>query len=163
MAGADARRKAADVIGELYDRCWAGMLKRPDVTPVIRDFGQRLAGKVGDIEREEADIGRKTLIQGDASFHNARTSPDGVVAFLDWEDVRSLAGSIDLTWLLVSSVHADHWDAVIDAYAPDEAEFQAAPPRAAIQGILSFAHSAPGSPTASGWVSRIEAVAGRIG
>lgn len=155
--------KAADAIGELYDRCWAGILKRQDVTPVVRDLGQRFVAKVAEIERDEPDIGRRTLIQGDASLRNARTSPDGVVAFLDWEDVRSSGGSIDLTWLLVSSVDPGPWDVVIEAYAPDEAEFRAALPHAAIQGIFGLVDCDPGSPTAAAWSSRIEAVAARIG
>lgn len=80
-----------------------------------------------------------------------------------WEDVRSSAGSIDLTWLLVSSVDPAQWDAVIEAYAPDEAELERALPHAGTQGILSFAGSDLGCPTANGWASRLGAIADRIG
>jgi Phosphotransferase enzyme family len=96
--------RGALAIGELYDRVWPGMAGLPDLTPVIRDLGDRFAGKVAELERAEARAARRTLIHGDASLCNTRTSPDGVIAFLDWEDVRSANGCIDLTWLLVSSV-----------------------------------------------------------
>jgi aminoglycoside phosphotransferase (APT) family kinase protein len=149
-------------IGDLYDGVWSGMAGRPDLTPVVRDLGDRFAGKVAEFERAEARAARRALIHGDASLCNTRTSPDGVVAFLDWEDVRSANGCIDLTWLLVSPVRPDRWDDVISAYGADASEFMSAMPNAATQGILSLADSEPGSEEASQWVARIEAAAARL-
>jgi hypothetical protein len=155
--------KAAHVIGELYDRVWVDVTGRFDLSPAVRDLGDRLVGKVAEIEREEAAADRRTLIQGDSSLRNTRTSPDGVVAFVDWEDVRSASGAVDLTWLLASSVPPVRWGAVIDAYSPDEAAFRAALPNAAGQAILSLGDQEPATPEAAGWIARIEAIAALVG
>jgi hypothetical protein len=154
--------RGASAIGELYDRLWSGMQERPDLTPVIRDLGDGFAGKVAALEGAEATAARRTLIHGDASLKNVRTSSLGVIAFLDWEDVRSANGCVDLTWLLVSSVRPELWDDVISAYGADATELTAAFPNAAAQGIFSFGDSEPGSADATRWVAGIEAVAARL-
>ena len=149
-------------IGGLYDRVWSGMQGRSDLTPVARDLGDSFMGKVTALECGEARAARRALIHGDASLRNTRTSPDGVVALLEWEDVRSANGCIDLTWLLVSSVEPLRWDDVIFAYGAEVSEFMAALPDAATQGILSFGDCEADSQEARRWVARIEAGAARL-
>lgn len=150
---------AAGEIGALYERAWSVAVDRPDVSQTLREAGWRFVGKVEALEREEVSIGRRTLIHGDASLRNVRTSPKGQVAFVDWEDVRLACGAIDLTWLLVSSVEPRRWDEVAQAYGPDEAEMRAALPHAVTQGILSFCDYEPGSREACGWAARLDAAA----
>jgi hypothetical protein len=43
--------RGALAVGELYDRVWSGMQGRPELTPVIRDLGDRFAGRVAALER----------------------------------------------------------------------------------------------------------------
>jgi aminoglycoside phosphotransferase (APT) family kinase protein len=136
---------------------------RPDVSQTLREAGSRFVGKVEALEREEASIGRRTLIHGDASLRNVRTAPDGQVAFVDWEDVRLACGAIDLTWLLVSSVEPRRWAEVAQAYGLDEDEMGAAFGHAVTQGILSFSEYEPASQEAAGWAARLEAAACCLG
>ncbi len=154
--------RGASAIGKLYNRVWSGMHERPDLTPAVRGLGDRFVGQVTALELGEASAPRRTLIHGDASLRNTRTSPDGVIALVDWEDVRSANGCVDLTWLLVSSVEPERWDDVIFAYGADVSEFKAALPNAATQGILSLGDCEAGSQEAMRWVARIEAAAGRL-
>jgi len=91
------------------------MQGRPDLTPTVRDLGDRFVGQVTALELGEAKAPRRTLVHGDASLRNTRTSPDGVIVLVDWEDVRSANGCVDLTWLLVSSVEPERWDDIIFA------------------------------------------------
>lgn len=153
--------KAAEAIGALYDRVWSG-LGADDLPPQVRSLGDSLVGRVAALERDEAAMPRRTLVHGDASLRNVRTSPDGELVFLDWEDVRSAQGEVDLAWLLVSSVDPSGWDAVIEAYGPEEAALDEALWTAAAQGILSVGDRQRGSADAEGWIERISAAADRL-
>ena len=72
------------------------------------------------------------------------------------------SGAIDLTWYLVSSVEPPLWDAVLDAYGPDEAQIECAFLHALTQAILTFSDYEPGSPPAVAWIERLEEVARRL-
>jgi hypothetical protein len=81
-------------------------------------FGARMAepGQVTAAEEAIAEAGPLALVHGDAQTRNMRTSPDGEVALLDWEDVSAAPGVLDLAWLLMASVDPGRWDEVIAAY-----------------------------------------------
>lgn len=151
--------RAAEVIGDLYDRVWARIALRSDLTPPVMRFGSWLVGRVATFEREESSAPRRTLIHGDASLCNIRTSSDREIALLDWEDVRSAAGEVDLAWLLVSSVEPEQWEGVIEAYAPDYEAFITALPSAGAQGLLTLAGTEEDSASAAAWIRRLEAAA----
>lgn len=153
---------AADEIGRLYDKVWPMVRNRPDVTPVLWHVGETYVGRVAQLERDESGFGRSTMIHGDASQRNIRSSASGEIALVDWEDVRLATGELDLTWFLVSSVAPPLWTDVIDAYAPTEADFKRALPHALIQGILSFSNHKAGSAPASEWIDRLGEAAGRL-
>jgi hypothetical protein len=150
--------RATPAIGELYDRLWPSIVERPDATATLVALGNRYVGQVAEIERGERTVPGRTLIHGDASLGNVRTSPDGVIAFMDWEDVRLASGATDLARLLVSSVAPGLWTDVLDAYEPDESALQAALPGAATQGILSLGDQEPGTAQSLGWIARLEAL-----
>ncbi len=153
---------AAEAIGRLYDDVWASLCERPDVTSAVLNAGRRYVGRVAQLERDEVAFSRLTVIHGDASSGNIRSSAGGEVVLVDWEDVRLAGGAIDLTWYLVSSVEPPLWDAVLDAYGPDEAEIEDAFPHALTQAILTFSDYEPGSPPAVAWIERLEEVARRL-
>lgn len=153
---------AAAEIGRLYDGTWTAVRERPDTTTAVRHAGDRFVGRVEALEREETTFGRLTLIHGDASRQNVRSSSAGEIALVDWEDVRLGSGAIDLTWFLVSSVDPPQWDAVVDVYAPDDADFQRALPYALTQGILTLSHHKVGSSEAVGWAARLDEAACRL-
>lgn len=154
---------AADLIGANYDRCWAQLSERADLPPALRRLGERLVGHVPAAELAEAGSGPLTLIHGDISASNLRTDPDGMIAFLDWEDVRSAAGVVDLAWLLVSSVEPDRWESVIAAYGPS-ADLDAVLPSAVAQGLFALADTDPAQDPAgaSHWMARLETAARRL-
>src|SRR6202034_2105809 len=83
-----------------------------EIAPVV---GVRMAAP-GQVNGAEACP--LTLVHGDAQARNMRTSPDGEVALLDWEDVSAAPGIVDLAWLLTASVDPGQWDAAIAAYGP---------------------------------------------
>lgn len=153
---------AADEIGRLYDRVWSVVRDRPDVTPLLRDVGDTYVGRVAQQERGESGFGRSTIVHGDASSQNIRSSRSAEIALVDWEDVRLAPGELDLTWFLTSSVAPPLWSDAIDAYAPIEVDFKRALPHALTQGILSFADYEPESTAASEWIERLEEAAGRL-
>ena len=95
---------ASALVATLYDRVWPLLAERTDLTAEVQALGSRLTGRVIEVESAVVRAGPLTLVHGDASFHNMRTSPDGEVALLDWEDVSAVPGVLDLAWLLVSSV-----------------------------------------------------------
>jgi aminoglycoside phosphotransferase (APT) family kinase protein len=154
--------RAAAAIGELYDRVWETMSARGDLTPAVTAFASGLVGQVARLENNEGKSSRPTLIHGDASLRNVRSSPTGEIAFVDWEDVRSASGEVDLAWLLVSSVAPEQWDEVIDVYAPDRDEFIAALFAAGAQGVLALSDCEEDSAEARVWVQRLDAVALRL-
>lgn len=147
---------AADLIGGLYDREWPALAARKSLPAAVHDLGSSLVGKVAAAERAEAAITPYILVHGDASGLNVRTSPDGELAFLDWEDVRLGPGVSDLAWLLVSTVEPGAWDEVIAAYG-GATRLRDAMPSAAAQGLLSLADTSPDSESANAWHRRLAA------
>ncbi|MFD7153110.1 phosphotransferase family protein [Kribbella sp. NPDC059898] len=148
-----------DLVADLYDRTWPTLATRQDLTTPVREFGERLVGKVVEAERAVGGAGPLTLVHGDASAQNMCTSPDGVIGLLDWEDVSSAPGILDLAWFLVSSVDPAHWTDTLDAYGYVDG-LTAVLPSVAVQGYLSMSDLPDGS--ADGWIARLEAAVGML-
>jgi len=151
----------ADLIGRSYDETWPMLASRRDLPGPVREVGERLVGRLSEAELAEAGSGSPTLIHGDASLANMRTSHDGTILFLDWEDVRAAAGAVDLAWLLVSSVEPDRWNNVIAAYG-DVTDLVDVLPSAIGQGLFALADKVEDSEDAAGWVARLAAAAERL-
>jgi hypothetical protein len=152
---------AADLVEELFARVWPGLAARAELTSPVHLLGERLVGRVASSEQEISLAGVPTLVHGDASLLNMRTSPDGEVALLDWEDVSAAPGVLDLAWLLVSSVEPARWDEVISAYGPAGGLLRVLP-AVAVQGLLSLSDTPAGSAEAAAWVRRLDAAASRL-
>ncbi len=152
---------AVDLVGRLFDETWPAVARRSDCTPATSALGERIHGRLPTIVGDAATAWPLTLVHGDASIRNVRTSPNGEIALLDWEDVGIGPGPGDLAWLLVSSVSAPRWDDTIAAYG-DSAGLRPSLLAAVSQGILSFADSAVGSSEALGWLSRLDEAACRL-
>jgi hypothetical protein len=152
---------AVDLIAALYDRTWAELAERSDLTPAVRRLGGSLVGRIPEAELAEAGADAPTLVHGDCSAGNLRTSPDGKIVFLDWEDVRLASGAVDLAWLLVSSVEPQRWDDVCARYGPCP-DLVAVLPCAASQGLLSLADLDEGCEAAADLIDRLEAGATRL-
>ncbi|MGE5830203.1 MAG: phosphotransferase family protein [Micromonosporaceae bacterium] len=153
---------AAELVGQVFDDVWSAMAGRADITPATRAVGDRLAGHVVQAERAVARVGPVTLLHGDASLRNLRTSPSGEVAFLDWEDVSAGPGARDLAWLLVSSVEPERWQEAIAAYG-DRPDLTAILPALLVQGLLSMSGTAEESAEAIAWSRRLDAAAHLVG
>lgn len=151
----------ADLVGALYDQTWPVLAARGDLTSPVALLGQRLVGRAAQAERSVAGAGACTLVHGDASTPNMRTSAEGEVALLDWEDVSAAPGVLDLAWLLVSSVEPARWDEVIAAYRP-AGDLAPVLPAMIVQGLLSLSDTAVGSAEAVAWVARLTEAAGRL-
>ncbi|GAB1641609.1 phosphotransferase family protein [Krasilnikovia sp. MM14-A1259] len=147
---------AADLVGELYDATWPALSIRADLPAGLCTLGARLVGRVPSAEQDVASAGPLTLVHGDASAHNVRTSPDGELALVDWEDVSAAPGVVDVAWLLLSSVDPSQWAAVTAAYGP-VTNLSAVLPAALVQGLLSLSDTADGSPEAAEWIGRLTA------
>lgn len=132
------RPDVAHLVGPLYDEVWAAARERADVPDVVRGLGDSLVGRVAEVEQRAEASGPVTFTHGDASGLNMRTSPDGEVALLDWEDYGAGPGIVDLAWHLLSSVPPRDWDRSLAAYG-DTSGFVDALPAVAVQGLLSFA------------------------
>lgn len=146
---------AADLVEELFARTWPELATRGDLTPRVRTLGTRLVGRVVDSEQAISLAGPLTLAHGDASLLNMRTSPDGEVALLDWEDVSAAPGVLDLAWLLVSSVEPAEWDETIAAYGHATGLPQVLP-ALIVQGLLSLSDTPTGSAEAAAWMRRLD-------
>lgn len=155
------RPDATGLVESLFNETWQSLRDRSDITPVVRDLGDGLVGQVSAVERRAGAVGRPTLLHGDPSTRNMRTSPAGEVAFLDWEDVGIGPGAGDLAWLLISSVVPSKWDAVVTAYggAPRLSESL---PAAAVQGLLSLAGEDGDGVESLDWIARLEESARRM-
>ncbi|MEO8329356.1 MAG: phosphotransferase [Candidatus Nanopelagicales bacterium] len=151
----------SDLVEQMYDETWPSARSRSDVTPLVRELGDSLVGQVRAAERRAETAGPQTLIHGDASAQNLRTSGEGEVAFLDWEDLRGGPGVCDLAWLLVSSVQPSEWERTLLAYARP-VQLNRALPAAAVQGVLSVAHEEEGSPNSREWMRGLEEAGRRI-
>src|SRR5262249_49876136 len=103
-----------ELVAELFDRTWPALAERPDLSAPVREFGERLVGRVLEVDLAVAQAGELTLVHGDASAQNLRTGPDGEVVFLDWEDVSAAPGMLDLAWFLVSSLPPERWTDAVD-------------------------------------------------
>ena len=111
---------AGDLVEALLVARWPYLAERDDVTPQVAELGSRLAGRAGRVEQAIIDAGRAgppTLVHGDASAQNLRTSSSGEIALLDWENVGASPGVDDLGWVLVSSTEPGRWGEVIEAMA----------------------------------------------
>lgn len=148
----------ADLVAALFDQTWPRLAARSDLSKPVREVGERLAAHVLDAEHEVARAGELTLAHGDASAQNLRTGPDGVVAFLDWEDVSAAPGALDLAWFLLSSVEPEHWSDAVDAYGTSQGLAEVMP-STMVQGYLTMADYPDGSETAAGWNARLERAA----
>lgn len=152
---------ATDLVGAYFDAQWPAAAARADCTAAVRALGERLVGRVPEVEQAAGSAGPATLVHGDASFQNLRTSPTGEVALLDWEDVGAAPGVGDLGWLLVSSVDPVGWDDTVAAYGSAGGLLDVLP-AAISQAILCYAGTADGSDEALGWVVRIEETGRRL-
>lgn len=154
------RPDVAHLVGPLYDEAWASARDRPEVTDAVRDLGDSLVGRVAEVEHRAEASGPVTFTHGDASALNMRTSPDGEVAVLDWEDYGAGPGIVDLAWHLVSSVAPQDWDLALTAYG-DTSGLADALPAVAVQGLLSFAFE-EGHDDRREWVQSLEEATRRL-
>jgi aminoglycoside phosphotransferase (APT) family kinase protein len=156
----DTSGTAGELVEKLFRETWPLLAARDDLTPAVRALGERLVGHVVDAEAAAARSGPATLLHGDASMLNMRTSPASEIALLDWEDVSAGPGACDLGWMLVSSVDPGRWDETIAAYGPSDSLPQVLP-AVIVQGLLSLS-DAPAGAVAAGWIERLDAAAGRL-
>ena len=168
---------AGDLVQVLFDSRWPSIAGRDDLTPKVEGLGARLVGRVEEAITDVGRAGAPTLVHGDASSQNLRTSSAGEIALLDWEDVGASPGVDDLGWLLVSSVEPARWGEVIAAYGSSRGAGAGSGdglpgglagglalvlPSAVVQGLLTLDDLEPFGDSALGWVSRLEAAADRL-
>ena len=146
---------AVDLVESLYDETWPTLRTRQDLTPSVRDLASRLVGNVAASEHAISRAGPLTLVHGDASLPNMRTSAAAEIALLDWEDVSAAPGIADIAWLLVSSVEPTRWPEVIAAYGTS-AGLADVLPAVSVQGLFELSDTADGSADASAWLARLE-------
>jgi aminoglycoside phosphotransferase (APT) family kinase protein len=144
---------AVGMIGAFYDQTWPALAARADLPAQLRGYGERLVGRAAEADRLAASCGPVTLVHGNASTGNARTSPLGEIALVDWEDVSVAAGLTDVAWLLVSSLEPARWDDTIRAYGSAPAQVVPALPAVVVQGLLSLAYAEDDD--APGWIERL--------
>ena len=101
-----------------------------------------------------------TLCHGDASGQNTRTSADGEITLLDWEDVTAGPPAKELAWYLVSSVEPARWNETLAAYGPVDG-LAGAWPEAVRQGLFEVA-SDPDDPRVPGWLARLDEAVRRL-
>ncbi len=156
-----APEAASDLVGDLFDATWPAVTSRPECTSSARVLGERLVGHIPAAERVAARAGPETLVHGDASLRNMRTSPTRELALLDWEDVGTGPGVYDLAWLLLSSVEPRDWNETIAAYG-DSTGLADTLPTATAQAFFSFADAPRDSDEAVAWIGRIDEAAHRL-
>jgi thiamine kinase-like enzyme len=154
------REDVSDLVENLFDVEWPRVRARRDLSSQVRALGDRLCGHVREADRAASAAGPWTLVHGDASSDNMRTSESGEVALLDWEDYGAGPGVEDLAWFLVSSVDAQDWDRAIAAYGPADG-LRASLPSAAVQALFRLGDEREDSPNASVWIARLEEAARR--
>jgi hypothetical protein len=142
-------------IGELWRRTWPGIADHPGLTPLVRDLGARLDGLAA-----VRPGGPTTLCHGDPRDQNARTSYEGEIALLDWEDVTAGYPADDLVCLLVSSVDPARWEETLAAYGP-VAGLDAAWPEGIQQGLFTLADD-PDGPDAEARCARLDEAGRRM-
>ena len=145
-----------DLVEELFIATWLSLAGRGDLPPAVASFGARMAerGQVTAAEAAIAAAGPLTLAHGDAQGQNMRTSPDGEVALLDWEDVSAAPGVLDLAWLLTASVDPPRWDEAIAAYG-SASGLDRVLPAVMVQGLFMMADNPAGSPEARAQANRL--------
>ena len=153
-----------NLVEALYAETWPRLSTRHDLSPEVRTLAERLVGNVATAEQQLLTAGPLTLVHGDASAQNLRTSPTGEVALLDWEDVSAAPGALDLGWHLLTSVDPDQWPATIETYKSGtstntDAALDAVLPSLVVQGLLSLSHHEPETPEAEAWRRRLDAAA----
>ena len=146
---------------QLFSQTWALLRVREDLPSSVAALGEALSEQVTDAEHAIAAAGPPTLVHGDASTLNMRTSPDGEVALVDWEDVSAVPGVVNLAWMLTSSVDPARWDEVIAAYRQADGLARVLP-ATVVQGLLSLADTPAASAAAMDWISRLDAAASRM-
>jgi hypothetical protein len=151
----------ADLVAHLYDSVWPVLAERGDLAPRVRDLGEHLVGRVMTAEAAVAAAGPITLIHGDASNQNLRTSPTGEIALLDWEDVSAEPGILDLAWLLLSSTEPARWEETIAAYGTANGLTEVLP-SVVVQGLLTLSDLPQGSDEATGWNDRLQEAVDRL-
>jgi fructosamine-3-kinase len=156
-----AEGAAEDLVENLFGRTWPQLAARADLTPLVRACGERLVGHVAEAGLSAARAGATTLTHGDASLRNMRTSPDGEIALLDWEDVSAGPGAYDLAWMLVSSVDPLQWHEAIAAYGHVDGLAQVFP-AVIVQGLFSLSDTPTGTTEAAAWVERLDAASRRV-
>ena len=152
---------AIDLVEQLFAQTWPVLAARGDMTPSVQTLGKRFLGHVADADDGVTRAGVPTLAHGDASMLNMRTSPNGEVALLDWEDVSSGPGIYDLAWMLVSSVDPGRWDEAIAAYGRS-AGLAEVLPAVLVQALLSLSDTQVGTAEATAWIERIDAAGHRL-
>lgn len=155
------RADVSDLVEDYFRGRWPAIKERSDVAASVRALGDSLVGAVAAAGIEANAAGPHTLTHGDASGRNMRTSDNGEVALLDWEDVGVGPGLSDVAWFLLSSVEADKWDEALAAYG-DTSGLAAVLPVTCVQGLLSLDDLADGSEAAVRWIRNIEAAAARL-
>ena len=155
MAVATKAGAGAGTIDALWRRTWPSIAEHPGLTPRVRDLGERPDGFATG-----RPPGPTTLCHGDPSNPNARTSPAGEIALLDWEDVTAGHAVNDLVWLLVSSVEPARWDETLAAYGLVEGLAEALP-EAVRQGLFTLADD-PYGPDADAWGARLDEACRRL-
>lgn len=155
------RPDVSDLVEDYFGSRWPAVRDRQDVTASVRGLGDSLVGAVASLGAAADAVGPPTLVHGDASGQNMRTSENGEVALLDWEDVGVGPGIGDVAWFLLSTVDAHDWDEALDAYG-DTGGLAAVLPVTCVQGLLSLGDLAEGSSAAEHWVRNLEAAAARL-
>jgi Phosphotransferase enzyme family len=147
---------AAALVEQLFAATWPALARRGGLPLEVAAFGAWMPepGQVTAAEGATAEMGPLTLVHGDAQAQNMRTSPDGEIAFLDWEDVSAVPGILDLAWLLTASAAPSQWDETIAAYGP-AAHLDHVLSAVMIQGLLMLADTPPDSPAADAQSSRL--------
>jgi hypothetical protein len=148
----------AGLIESLYGEAWPRLADRPELSKQVRELGRQLVGNVVAAERQISSAGELTLVHGDLSAQNLRTSPTGEIAVLDWEDVTAAPGVVDLGWFLLSSVEPADWPATITAYGNDDG-LREVLPSLVVQGLLSLNDHPTGSSEATAWGRRLDGAA----
>lgn len=150
------------LVEQLFDEEWARTRQRRDLTSPARELGDKLLGRAAEAERNVGTLGPETLVHGDASSSNMRTSATGVVALLDWEDFGLGPGISDLAWFLISSVSPEHWNSSIEAYGGSDNSLDRVLPAAAVQALLTLGGEDEGSQSAADWIDRVTEAARRL-
>ncbi|MFI5736004.1 aminoglycoside phosphotransferase family protein [Kribbella sp. NPDC051587] len=144
-----------ELVARLYDETWPKLAAR-SLPASVREFGERMVGNVQQAEAQLLDAGPLTLVHGDASAPNLRTSPEGEIVLLDWEDVSAAPGVLDLAWHLISSVEPSRWPEMLAAYGPADGLIEVLP-STMVQGYLSMSDWPADSEEAAGFAARLEA------